>query len=137
LGYFYVEKNLLSKRKTSLLTGDENKEFMAHTARGKDVIDKINSIGGKIPTEVGVVCAQHHERYNGTGYPNKLKGSQENRGSNGMHFYARVISLADEFCDHFELSKNVVSTITHLNSNRDYFDPLVFKALTAVLVDIK
>jgi HD-GYP domain-containing protein (c-di-GMP phosphodiesterase class II) len=129
IGYFYIDKTLISKRKSVLLSGDENKEFLAHASRGKDVIEKINSIGGKIPTVVGVVCSQHHERMNGSGYPNKLRGTQESKGSEGIHFYSRVVSLADEFCDAFDLSKNVDKALAYIKNNRDYFDPLLIKAL--------
>ena len=37
-----------------------------------------------------VVAYEHHEKYNGTGYPNKLKGED-------IHIYGRITALADVF----------------------------------------
>ncbi len=37
-----------------------------------------------------IVAYQHHEKYNGTGYPNQLKGEE-------IHIYGRITALADVF----------------------------------------
>ncbi len=37
-----------------------------------------------------IVAYEHHEKYNGTGYPNKLKGED-------IHIYGRITALADVF----------------------------------------
>ncbi|WP_346355705.1 DUF3369 domain-containing protein [Azotosporobacter soli] len=37
-----------------------------------------------------VIALQHHERYDGKGYPNGLKGEE-------IHFYGRLVALADVF----------------------------------------
>ena len=39
---------------------------------------------------VKLVCLQHHEKYDGSGYPKGLKGEE-------IHFLARLISVADSF----------------------------------------
>jgi len=36
------------------------------------------------------VVGQHHEKYDGSGYPNKLRGD-------GIHIHARVFAVADAF----------------------------------------
>jgi HD-GYP domain-containing protein (c-di-GMP phosphodiesterase class II) len=36
------------------------------------------------------VIGQHHEKYDGTGYPNKLRGD-------GIHIHARIFAVADAF----------------------------------------
>jgi response regulator RpfG family c-di-GMP phosphodiesterase len=36
------------------------------------------------------VAYEHHEKWNGTGYPNKLKGEE-------IHIYGRITALADVF----------------------------------------
>lgn len=40
--------------------------------------------------EVGVIARHHHERYDGTGYPDRLKGEE-------IPFLARLLALADAF----------------------------------------
>ena len=37
---------------------------------------------------VAHVAYQHHERYDGTGYPRKLSGKE-------IHFYAAIVGLAN------------------------------------------
>lgn len=46
--------------------------------------------GGVIPPEVEQGIAQHHERLDGTGYPNGLKG-------NDISIYGRMAAIADSF----------------------------------------
>lgn len=38
----------------------------------------------------GIICYEHHERWDGAGYPRKLKGEE-------IHLYGRIIALADVF----------------------------------------
>ncbi len=37
-----------------------------------------------------IIAKEHHEKYNGKGYPNKLSG-------NAIHLYARIVAIADVF----------------------------------------
>ena len=37
-----------------------------------------------------IVAAQHHENYDGSGYPNGLKG-------NDIHIFGRIVAIADVF----------------------------------------
>jgi HD-GYP domain-containing protein (c-di-GMP phosphodiesterase class II) len=37
-----------------------------------------------------VIAVQHHEHWNGSGYPNKLSGDE-------IHIYARITAIADVF----------------------------------------
>ena len=37
-----------------------------------------------------IIATQHHEKYDGSGYPNKIKGEE-------IHLYARIVSIADVF----------------------------------------
>ena len=44
----------------------------------------------KLLKAAAIVAYQHHEKYNGTGYPNGLKGEE-------IHIYGRITALADVF----------------------------------------
>lgn len=44
----------------------------------------------QIPREAYIPIAQHHERGNGSGYPNQLKDSE-------IHLYGKVVAIADAF----------------------------------------
>jgi HD-GYP domain-containing protein (c-di-GMP phosphodiesterase class II) len=44
----------------------------------------------QLSEEANIIVMQHHEREDGTGYPNQLKGKQ-------IHLYARICSIADVY----------------------------------------
>lgn len=65
------------------LTETEWKTMKEHPQIGFDIVN--NSSGLKV---VGQIILQHHERWDGKGYPNGLKGQE-------IHIAARVIALCD------------------------------------------
>lgn len=73
---------LLKKGK---LTVDEFAEIKMHPIYAEEILDHIKHLKGIIP---GV--KHHHERYDGSGYPEGLKG-------NDIDIIARIISVADAF----------------------------------------
>ncbi len=66
------------------LTDSEWQEMHQHPAWGCELIQKWNDIG-KIALDV---VRHHHEKLNGTGYPDELK-------DNDISFYARIAVIAD------------------------------------------
>jgi putative nucleotidyltransferase with HDIG domain len=72
--------------KPDKLTEEEFNLMKNHTTFGYEII-KNSSIKNK---EMSLVALQHHERLNGTGYPNKLSGDQ-------IHPMSRIISIADVY----------------------------------------
>lgn len=69
-----------------------------------------------------VIAQQHHERWDGTGYPNRLKGEE-------IHIFARIVALADVFdalVSNRVYKKSWISEdiIEHLKAERGkHFDP--------------
>ena len=79
-------------RKPSRLTDEEYKIIQNHTRYGADIIDTILS-GVEEPEYLEVardVALYHHERWDGNGYPEGLRGEQIPLG-------ARIMALADVF----------------------------------------
>jgi len=72
-------------RKTTSLTTDEFNEMKKHTLVGEDIIRHVSSLQSIIP---GI--KHHHERYDGTGYPDALKGEE-------IDLIARIIAVTDAF----------------------------------------
>jgi putative nucleotidyltransferase with HDIG domain len=62
------------------------KKLEAHPDEGLKLIEQQQ----KVPNEVKMIIAQHHERHNGTGFPKKLRG-------NGIYDLARIVSIANVF----------------------------------------
>jgi HD-GYP domain-containing protein (c-di-GMP phosphodiesterase class II) len=71
--------------KPGKLTFEEFAYMKRHPVLGSSIIDPIPELRGLIPN-----ILHHHERYDGNGYPQGLKGTN-------IPLYARVICVADSF----------------------------------------
>jgi putative nucleotidyltransferase with HDIG domain len=72
-------------KKPARLTDDEYETIKHHTVYGHDIIMK--SLGSNV---FALAALQHHERLDGTGYPNRLKAKD-------IHPLAKVIAVADVY----------------------------------------
>lgn len=68
------------------LTPEERRAVRTHPERGAEVLAPIVAFY----PDMGKGVASHHERWNGTGYPKKLKGKR-------IPLAARVVAIADSF----------------------------------------
>lgn len=84
LGKAQIPLNIINKPER--LTEQEFDEMIHHVAYGGQVSDGIEGLNERV--RKGII--EHHERLDGTGYPNRLMGDQ-------ISFYARVIAVADVF----------------------------------------
>ena len=75
-------------KKPGKLTDEEYDEIKTHATKTKQILDKIEFQG--IYREVPDVASSHHEKYDGTGYPKGLKGTEIPLG-------ARILAVADVF----------------------------------------
>lgn len=73
--------------KPGKLTDEEYDVIKAHATTGYNLLK--NSMR-KILKAASIVAQQHHEKWNGRGYPNKLKGEE-------IHLYGRITAIADVF----------------------------------------
>jgi len=71
--------------KPGALTTDEWVRMRAHVEQGLRIIEGVEFLSG-----ARFVVGQHHEKYDGSGYPNKLKGDS-------IHIHARIFAVADAF----------------------------------------
>ena len=78
--------------KPGKLTPEEYEIMKTHTTAGKEIIEKaIRTVeGGSYLTEARNMAAYHHERWDGKGYPEGLKGEE-------IPLSARVMAVADVF----------------------------------------
>lgn len=84
--------------KTDKLTDDEYSEIKNHPTIGAHILSSATIFQDLIP-----IVKHHHEKYDGTGYPGKLKGED-------IPFFARIAAVADTF--------------DAMTSKRSYRDPL-------------
>lgn len=84
IGMTQIPKELMKKK--SNLSSEERAILQNHTVAGFDILRAQHDI-----SLVSAHCAlQHHERYDGTGYPRQL-----NAGA--IHEYAQIVAIADVF----------------------------------------
>jgi len=83
-GMFKIPEEILQK--TENLSEAELNQIKTHTLHSLKIITKEL----KYPEEIGIAALQHHERWDGKGYPHKIAGKK-------IHLYARIISVADAF----------------------------------------
>ena len=83
IGKCYVPDEIL--KKDSGLTDEEYEIIKTHTTKGAQMLNKLTSI-----PNIADGAHYHHERYDGTGYPNNLRGQD-------IPLMARIICVADSF----------------------------------------
>jgi HD-GYP domain-containing protein (c-di-GMP phosphodiesterase class II) len=71
--------------KTGALTPDEYTHIQSHTVLGAKILYPVRQLA-----DVAEVCLNHHERWDGSGYPNSIQGES-------IPFHARIIAVADVF----------------------------------------
>lgn len=84
IGKVFIPKEILNK--PSKLNDEEFELIKMHPANGYKYLKGIYQTS--VPVYIGAL--QHHERYDGTGYPNATKGTQ-------ISLYGRIISMADVY----------------------------------------
>lgn len=72
--------------KSVSLNGDEWEEMKKHTEMGYELITD----AGNLDETVAIIALQHHENYDGTGYPAGLAKEQ-------ISEFAQIVSIADKF----------------------------------------
>lgn len=75
-------------KKPGKLTSDEKRIVQTHAQKTKEILQQVNFEGAY--AQVPEIAGGHHERYDGSGYPNGLKGDAIPLG-------ARIIAVADFF----------------------------------------
>ena len=85
LGKVGIPDALLNK--PGKLTAEEYACVKAHTTIGYNIL---RGSKRRLLTAAAQVCLQHHERWDGTGYPQGLKGTE-------IDIVARIVALADVF----------------------------------------
>jgi putative nucleotidyltransferase with HDIG domain len=83
IGKIGIVESILCKQST--LTSDEMVIMRDHPLIGDQIVQPISFLG-----EVRAAVRNHHERWDGNGYPDKLKGDQ-------IPIVARIVNCADTF----------------------------------------
>jgi len=84
IGKVRVDPAILNK--PGRLTDEEMLKMRAHPYQGYKILKETEHL----TEECRIIAMQHHERDDGTGYPNRLRG-------NDIHLYGRICCIADVY----------------------------------------
>jgi response regulator RpfG family c-di-GMP phosphodiesterase len=107
--------------KPASLEAGEWATMQTHTTMGRDILAR----GRSVYLEVGAsIALTHHERFDGTGYPNRLAGSD-------IPIEGRILAVADVFDAliskrPYKEAWDIAAALAYLSENRGaHFDPAV------------
>lgn len=124
IGKIGIDESIL--RKSEKLTLEEKKEIERHPSVGKKILEPLSSLEDIFP---GV--EEHHEKYDGSGYPKGLKGEE-------ISILGRIIAVADTLdamtSDRpYRKGLSIETTLNEIkNQEGKQFDPLVVSALLSL-----
>lgn len=130
IGKIAVPDSIL--KSSSKLSPNERAKINLHPEHGKTILGVIDQL-----KELSIVAAQHHERYDGTGYPRKLKGSN-------IHPFARIMAVADSYDamtshrsydDQPKTQERARNEL--LNNSGTQFDPKIVKVMVELIDEDK
>jgi HD-GYP domain-containing protein (c-di-GMP phosphodiesterase class II) len=87
LGLVLIDERILKKKK---LLSSEINSIKVHPYTGVSLLEHF-----EFSADVKKAVLHHHEKYDGTGYPDKLKGDE-------IPFLSRVLAVVDAFCSLIE-----------------------------------
>ena len=131
IGKMGIDENILNK--PGRLTKEEFEEMKKHTLIGASMLKSLELYQDEKLVQIAYqICRWHHERYDGKGYPDGLKGEE-------IPIAAQVVSIADVY-DALTSERVYKSAYTHekaiemiLNGECGAFSPLMLECL----LDIK
>lgn len=85
IGKIGIADNILLK--PGRFNQSEREEMKSHSEKGQVIIDNLSFSGQKV---IGKVVRHHHENFDGTGYPDNLKGEE-------IPILSRIISIVDNY----------------------------------------
>jgi putative two-component system response regulator len=118
--------------KPGKLDPDEFEIMKTHTIRGKEIIGELGNVNDSIYLKhCEDICYSHHERFDGGGYPQGIKGTE-------IPLSARIASLADVYdalvCDRvYKAAFSYDEAIGIIQAGRGaQFDPILTDAVVKI-----
>ncbi len=114
-------------RKKGKLTSDEYNAIKRHSNIGVKIIEKTKLFDKELP-----IILYHHERYDGTGYPHKLKGDS-------IPYGARILAITESYdamvsCTEYKKAGSHVDALAELKAcSGTQFDPHIVNVFIAII----
>lgn len=125
VGKIGIPDNILTKK--DKLTDEEYEEIKQHPSIGAKILSN-----AAIFTDIVPIVKHHHERYDGTGYPDHLKGEE-------IPYMARIVAVADAFDAMasrrpYRDSVEIEKIVKQISENKyTQFDPQIADALLDII----
>ena len=125
IGMTQIDQNIIYKK--GRLTSTEWEQVRRHPVLGAEMVREHG-----LPEDVQIIVRNHHERYDGSGYPDGLRGEQ-------IHPLARIAAVAEVYdaitSDRvYGKQQNQVRALMEMTSTSNWFAPEVFEALLRVVL---
>lgn len=135
IGKVGIEEKIINKMEK--LTEEESNEMKMHTLIGAGMIENLDEYKDEELMQIAYgICRGHHERYDGKGYPDGLKGDDIPIG-------AQVVALADEY-DRLVMGRPNKKSVSHeqaVNMIKDRecgkFNPILVECFLEISDEIK
>lgn len=125
VGKLGIQDSILNKKEP--LTEDEWEVIRQHPIVGEDILRPVS-----LSNEILSIVRAHHERYDGNGYPDKLRGNE-------INIFAQILSVADSYdamtsTRAYRFPLNKAEAIKELKANRGaQFNPKIVDTFIGAL----
>jgi diguanylate cyclase (GGDEF)-like protein len=129
IGKINISKEILNKKMP--LNNEEWEILKQHPSNGVEIIKHVKSL-----EDISALILHHHERYDGKGYPKKLKGDE-------IPYLARILTVVDSFdamtsSRPYSKRKTYVEAVEELRRCKgSQFDPDIADAFIEVIMNSK
>ncbi len=125
IGLTLIDSELVNRK--GPLTNSEYEAVQAHPMLGCELVRKHG-----LPEEVQLIVRGHHERFDGGGYPDGLKGEE-------IHPFARIAAAAEIYDAitsdrNYGKMKKSIPALIEMSTDINWFAPDVFEALLQIVI---
>ena len=131
VGKLLIEKDFVNKK--GRLTDEEYNSIKKHSIYGYYIIKDFTN-GLYEYADLDIIVRHHHERYDGKGYPDQIKGE-------AIPLLSRILAVSDSFDAmiserSYKTCKSIELAIQELIKNKGkQFDPVIVDIMVKILID--